>query len=307
MGRGKAQHNLDLIEEAYRILEAIQPCSVRAVCYQLFIRHQIDSMARHNTNRVSAQLVDAREQGRIPWHWIVDETREAERAPTWKNPAAFTQAASRSYRRDNWDLQPMRVEVWSEKGTVRGTLAPILHKFGVTFRVMHGNTSATVVRDVVEEHLAGQKPFLALYVGDHDPSGMCMSEKDLPNRLSRYWEQLCFEKEVTFWEPGALPPPVVQRIALTREDGEAIPEAASFSAHDKRKDPNYRWYRDQYGDRCWELDAMNPNDLRQRVERAIRAQIKWKPWRRCLKAEAAEKASLKLVMKNWATGKVFAG
>jgi hypothetical protein len=49
MGRGKSQCNLDLIDEAYDILEEIQPASVRAVCYQLFIRHVIDSMSRNNT------------------------------------------------------------------------------------------------------------------------------------------------------------------------------------------------------------------------------------------------------------------
>jgi hypothetical protein len=48
----------------------------------------------------------------------------------------------RSYRRDRWAQQPRRLEVWSEKGTVRGMLAPVLDKYGVTFRVMHGYSSA---------------------------------------------------------------------------------------------------------------------------------------------------------------------
>ena len=37
-GRGKAKKSLMLIDAAIQILEAIQPCSVRAVCYQLFSR-----------------------------------------------------------------------------------------------------------------------------------------------------------------------------------------------------------------------------------------------------------------------------
>ena len=33
--------------------------------------------------RVYRLLKEAREQGDIPWEWIVDETRELERVSTW--------------------------------------------------------------------------------------------------------------------------------------------------------------------------------------------------------------------------------
>lgn len=83
MPKGKTQRNMDLIEAARDILEAIHPASVRAVCYQLFIRKLLPSMAKTCTNRVSTQLVDARKAGIIPWSWIVDETRDIERPGTW--------------------------------------------------------------------------------------------------------------------------------------------------------------------------------------------------------------------------------
>ena len=35
--------------------------------------------------------------------------------------------------------------VWSEKGTVRGVLQPVLDDYAVGFRVMHGFSSATTV------------------------------------------------------------------------------------------------------------------------------------------------------------------
>jgi hypothetical protein len=180
--RAKSRASLDLIRSAYEILETIQPASVRAVCYQLFIRRVIPDMSLSSTRRVGAQLVYAREHEMIPWSWIVDETREAERVSQWEDAAQFADAVQRSYRRDRWQDQPRLVEVWSEKGTVRGTLAPVLDQYGVTFRVMHGFGSATVVHDVAE----GTSDVLALYVGDWDPSGMYMSEVDLPGRLERY-------------------------------------------------------------------------------------------------------------------------
>ena len=61
MPRGKAQKSLDLIAACRDILAEIQPASVRAVCYRLFVAGHIDSMSKNNTNRVSTQLVYARE------------------------------------------------------------------------------------------------------------------------------------------------------------------------------------------------------------------------------------------------------
>jgi hypothetical protein len=110
--------------------------------------------------------------------------RELERKQSWADPAAFVRTVSRAYRRDFWKQQPHRVEVWSEKGTVRGVLAPVLDKYGVGFRVMHGYTSATAVNDISQD--CDGRVLIALYCGDYDPSGMCMSVRDLPSRLEEY-------------------------------------------------------------------------------------------------------------------------
>src|SRR3954447_8011808 len=138
MPRGKTQRSLDLIDAAITILAEIQPATIRAVCYRLFVAGVIDSMAKTNTNRVSTQLVWAREQGRLDWDWIVDETRAPEYAYTWDSPEQLIGSTIAQYRKDRWTAQPRRVEIWSEKGTVRGTVAPVLDEYGVTFRVMHG-------------------------------------------------------------------------------------------------------------------------------------------------------------------------
>jgi hypothetical protein len=122
MSRGRAQRTLHLIEASYEILSDIQPASVRAVCYKLFTAKLIASMAKGETNKISRLLTRSRENNEIPWEWIVDETREAERAAAWANPESYARAIVNSYRRDYWALQKNPVEVWSEKGTVRGTL-----------------------------------------------------------------------------------------------------------------------------------------------------------------------------------------
>ena len=275
-----ARRSLDLIEAMRNLAVAAQPITGRGIGYKLFTAGLIPSMARSEMARVYRLLKEARERDLISWDWIVDETRSIERVSTWANPAAYARAVARSYRRDFWDQQPVRCEVWSEKGTVRGVLAPVLDEYAVGFRVMHGFSSATSVYDVSQDD--DGRELIALYVGDLDPSGMFMSEEDLPKRLANYDGD-----HVT-----------LRRIALTREQ---VSELPSFPATDKRKDPRFKWFRANHGTRCWELDAMDPNDLRDVVEEAIRELIEPVAWARCETVNQAEQESLKTVLKNWGT------
>jgi hypothetical protein len=279
-GRGKSQQNITLIGTAHAILEEIHPASVRAVCYRLFTMGLITSMAKSETNRVSTQLTWAREQRVIPWSWIVDETREAERVTAWENPAAYVEAVKRSYRRDRWTDQPAWIEVWSEKGTIRGTLAPVLQEYGITFRVMHGYGSATAVYQAAVDSMAGDKLLTVLYVGDWDPSGLHMGDVDLPQRLEAYGGEVD-----------------VIRLALTKQD--TLSGLPSFRTETKRKDPRYRWYVHRYGPDCWELDALNPVILRERVEQAILDRLDREAWTRAEVVEQAERDSLTSILNAW--------
>ncbi len=281
-GRGKAKKSLDLIDAAHKILEEIQPASVRAVCYRLFVLGVIKLMSKNETGKVSKQLTYAREQGIIPWEWIVDETREAEIVNAWDNPEQLIRATVNQYRKDYWQEQPYRVEVWSEKGTVRGTVAPVLDKYGVTFRVMHGYGSSTAIHGIAEESMTGNKPFIALYVGDWDPSGLHMSEVDLPERIARYGGDID-----------------IRRIALDDSDVADGTDLPPFDAETKRGDSRHAWFVENYGHQCWELDALPPPDLRGRVEAEIVALLDWDAWDHAIKIEAAERESMKSVLAVW--------
>lgn len=76
--------------------------------------------------------------------------------------------------------QPKRIIVVSEKGTVRGTLAPVLDELEVDFLPIGGYASATRVWDLAREGDRAQ-PLLLLYLGDHDPSGRGMSDRTFPD------------------------------------------------------------------------------------------------------------------------------
>jgi hypothetical protein len=273
-----AQGSLDLIEAMYAIAKAAQPITGRGVGYKLFVQKLIRSMERNDMRAVYRLLLKAREQGIIPWDWIVDETRSIERVATWDDPEEYVRATIHDYRRDFWNQQPHRVQVWSEKGTVRGLLAPVLDHYAVGFNPVHGFNSGTNTHEVAQDD--DGRPLIILYVGDFDPSGMFMSEVDLPKRFIKYEGH-----HVS-----------MRRIALTVEQLEKLP---SFPAANKKKDPRYKWFVENYGARCWELDAMDPNDLRDCVERAIIGLIEPVAWRRCEVVNKVEQESLKTFLEQW--------
>ncbi len=318
MGRGRSQKTLGLVQAAHDILEEIQPASVRAVCYQLFTRGLISGMDKNNTNRVSRILARAREKGEIPDEWIVQEGREIEGKSTWKNPAAFAKSVKRSYAVDKWQGQPKRIMVVCEKGTVRGALEPVLDEYDLKFLPMGGYASYTRVNDLTQLNLRDAKPFLLLYLGDHDPSGRGMSDLDLRLRFARYSSDA---KDAVTWnramtQAGLDPSDEVdvnsmvesvlssvqveiRRIALTQVDTRRLGRNLSFPASDKEDDPRYQWFVDNFGDHCWELDAMNPNDLRERVRQAVRAELDHAAWDRYVRGEALHMQSIISTLEAW--------
>jgi hypothetical protein len=201
-----------------------------------------------------------------------------ERVSTWDNPADYAHTVARSYRRDFWNQQPHRVQVCSEKGTVRGVVAPVLDEYAVGFNPVHGFTSATDAHDTAEDD--DGRPLIILYIGDLDPSGMFMSQVDLPRRFAKYGG-----KHIK-----------LRRIALTPKQVVKLP---SFPASDKRKDPRHKWFVANHGRRCWELDAMDPNDLRKLVKREIIKLIEPIAWKRFEIVNEAEQASLRTVLSKW--------
>jgi hypothetical protein len=153
----------------------------------------------------------------------------------------------------------------------------VLNEFGVGFRVMHGFNSATSVHDAAQDY--DGKILWAYYVGDYDPSGMYMSEA-LPARLEKYGGDHI----------------VLCRIALDKID---VGNVKTFPASDKSNDTRHPWFVKNYGNTCAELDALDPNELRQRVRENIESNIEPDAWNRCKTVEAAERESLQAYMTRW--------
>jgi hypothetical protein len=109
---------------------------------------------------------------------------------------------------------------------------------------------------------------------------MHMSEVDLPGRVEKYG--------------GVVD---ITRIALTWAD--CTDALSPFSVETKSRDPRYAWFKRNYGARCWELDAMNPNDLRRRLRNEITRRLDLDAWAHCQTTEAAERESLNAYVNAW--------
>jgi hypothetical protein len=163
MPRGKTQKVLDLHDAILTIAQERQPVTVRGICYPLMeLYGLIPSMEKKYTNKISTHVRQLREDGRMPWPWIVDETRTRRvYRRGYDDPARYLQLSLvNGYRRNYWTPQPYKIEVWSEKSTVGGVLEPVLQRWFVDFYNMRGYTSATNAHDLAQASQYSDKPGL---------------------------------------------------------------------------------------------------------------------------------------------------
>ena len=204
-----AQRSLDLIEAMRDIAEAAQPITGRGVGYKLFTAGLIPSMARNEMQRVYRLLQGGARAGH---HSVGVDRRRDPRVRAGRRPGTIpsnTPAASPDpIAATSGTSSRIRVEVWSEKGTVRGVLAAGARSATPSASVsMHGFSSATAVHDIAEDD--DGRDLIVLYVGDFDPSGMFMSEEDLPARLAKYDGDHVTLKRIALTRPHGTRPAVV--------------------------------------------------------------------------------------------------
>ena len=283
MGRGKSELTHQRVAAAYAYAEENQPVTVRGCAYHLFTRNLIGTMSANGKGltgpaEVSRILTRAREEGDFPWEWIVDEGRGVEGSGAWDDPAEMVEYMLDDYRKNYWTMQPKHVELWSEKSTVRGLLGELIRHYQLPFSVQKGFTSATEAKETtyrVKRAARQGKPFVALYVAHRDPSGLWMSERDLPAGV----DYGCLPEHFT-----------IQRVALIKDDLKGLP---SFDLETKKDDPRFRWYQENYHrEKCWELDAMNPRALRKCVEEAVLSHINLAAWRQAASTEEGERETM---------------
>ena len=274
------QKTLDLIEQANSILEEYSRYSVtvRTLFYQFVARTLIENSMKQY-KRVQRTIGKARLAGLIDWDAIEDRVRNLERLATWGDPGEILWSAAGSYRRDLWATQPVRPEVWIEKNALAGVIDSICRELRVPYLPCVGYLSTTEAwqaghRRFRKYRADGQRP-LIIHLGDHDPSGLHMTQD-----IERRAEMFAGEKVE------------VIRIALNMDQVEQYDLPPNFA---KESDRRYPAYRRRFGSECWELDALAPDVMEDLVREAILGVRDEGAWQAALEEESAERTALELI------------
>lgn len=236
--------------------------TLRQIYYRLVAAGLIPNR-RTAYNGISAQLVKARESGEVDENRIVDRSRSINDI-SFDSPEDFLAAvlwtAENRYVRRFWKGQDNYVEIWVEKDALSQVIANAVRDFNTIVCPSRGYSSYSYLRDAVarfDRYTTGDDApdeVVVLHLGDHDPSGYDMS-RDLQARLSDY----SGGTTVT-----------VKRIALTSEQVEQynlIPNPTKVT------DSRSPAYEAKFGNECWELDAIEPDELVRIVQEAVEDEI----------------------------------
>jgi hypothetical protein len=202
-----------------------------------------------NYKRLGNTISKGRMSGLLDWDFLEDRGREP---VEWTEYASLDQAIERLirlYRLERWDTQDNYVEVWVEKEALVGVLRDLAYEYHVTLMANKGYSSQSAMYESAKRFMKAEenaKSTWLIYLGDHDPSGDDMV-RDVQDRLC------LFGSDVT-----------VVKAALTMDQ---IRQHNPAPNPTKSSDPRGPAYIEKYGASCWELDALNPQQL-QEVTRA---------------------------------------
>ncbi|MBI4332367.1 MAG: hypothetical protein HY673_13925 [Chloroflexi bacterium] len=253
--------------------------TLRQVYYRLVVAGLIAN-TRSDYNQLSSQTVKARESGDVDDRRFTDRSRRIDDV-SFDSPGSFLEVCQNTlkgrYVRRFWDSQSVYCEVWVEKDALSQVLAEAVYPFNTIVAPSRGYSSYSFLREAasrINQHCGDGKRAVILHFADHDPSGIDMS-RDLQDRLAKY----CGRREVE-----------VRRIALTHDQ---VREYKLIPNPVKQADRRSTEYVSQYGDECWELDAIEPDELIMLCQAAVQGLIEnGGTWQAIKKQDEAEREAL---------------
>ncbi len=248
--------------------------------------------------RVDRTTLGMRRSGRIPWEWIGDNSREYDGLSMFDGLADYAEVVKNSYHFNAWNDQDVRVEVWMEKSSHTEVLRPLLDEEHTKFFVTHGIFPPGWAHRIAKMIRDRQQPLTVLWLGDFDPSGLNISDQ-IQEEMACHLHDLGMDESLF----------TLERIALTKADTEREPirslsipikDADWAREHGKRQgDSNALRYKQEHGDRCWEIDATPSDELEARVRQEIRSRRDEDVWQRSLRRENRDRAKISRWVSGW--------
>jgi hypothetical protein len=174
VGRGKSATTIALGREARAILAATPySMTLRQLYYALISTGAIPKVEA-SYSRLKTVMRDLREDGTVPWDWLVDHTRSVFQPRTFDSIEGLLADSAKLYRRDLMRSQPVAVQLWAESDSIGSVIAQTADRYCIPTFIGRGYSARgylwSAARDAVAAHRAGKEVHI-LHVGDHDPSG----------------------------------------------------------------------------------------------------------------------------------------
>lgn len=260
--------------------------SLRQLYYQLVARGMIENSIQ-SYKRVGGLVSDARLAGLVDWNMISDRGRVRVTPPHWDTPADILRSAAYSFRIDKWEDQDCYVMAMVEKQALEGVLIPVCRTLDIPFIANKGYSSSSSMYEIgktLRNKALSAKVVVVLYLGDHDPSGIDMT-RDVRDRLNMFAGLDVDEEYIK-----------VDRLALNYDQVEALNPPPNPA---KETDSRFESYVDEFGETCWELDAIEPNQLAQIVTRAVENYRDQDLWDEAVERENEMRAELERMAKEY--------
>jgi hypothetical protein len=261
------------------IVTADPPMTVRQVFYLAVAAGLVQKTEAEYDNAVGRGLLHLRRTGRLPWHMITDGTRWRRKVPTHDSVEAALEATARAYRRSLWTDQAVQVEVWTEKDTLAGVLWEVVDEWDIPLMVSRGFTSDTYCYEAAQDILRAGKPAFLYYLGDHDPSGVCIDRV-----IERKLRTFAPAADIRFTRIAVLP--------------WQIEEWHLPSRPTKRSDSRSKTFEGQ----SVEVDAIPAEHLRALVRQHIEAHVDQRRLAACRAAERSEREILTRLASTFTRG-----
>jgi hypothetical protein len=249
----------------YQIIANMKPMTVRQVFYQATVRDLVEK-TEAGYNKVQTDLVLMRRSGDLPYDWLADNTRWQRRPQTFSSVEQALQDTARHYRKALWDDAGAYVEIWLEKDALSGVVMPVTSMFDVPLMVARGYASLSFLHSAAEYINDIEIPTYIYHLGDHDPSGVNAGAK-----IEQTLREMAPESVIHF-----------ERLAVTQEQ---IAKWSLPSRPTKTSDPRSRGF----SGRSVELDAIDPDNLREVVRTAIERHLPQHQFKVLKAAEQSER------------------
>ena len=219
--------------------ESQQPCTVRGVYYNLTTQGLV-AKTDNGYQQVARACKKLRLDGRLPWHWIVDNTRWMRKPRSYSSMESALENTASTYRRDFLTAYGLDIEIWLEKDALSGVFFDVTSKWDIPLMVSRGFASLTFLRSAAMSLSHGAHIYI---FSDYDFAGERLQQsiaeglRDFSEKEIHVSRAMLSRQQVIEWD---LP---------TREP----------KANDRKSGYEF----------CCELDAVPPNVMRSEIERCI--------------------------------------